>query len=155
MTFVFCIIAAEAICYLIHRTLHSNIYPAWTQKHMIHHLEYYPPAARMRTEEYQTDSNEDRVKIGGIGLEWVSPAMILFVIFYFTTESLYIPIFMAVYAYIVFDYLHTSFHVKNHWLERFKYFRYIRKCHDKHHNDMTKNFGITGLLFDKIFKTYK
>lgn len=153
-TVFLCILGAEALCYIVHRALHTNVFPAWTKKHMIHHLHYYPPSARMRSEEYETDSSSSRIKIGGIGLEWVIPTLLLYVLTYVISGSLLIPTIMLFYVYFVFDYMHTSFHVKDHWLAKFKYFRYIRKCHDKHHNNMKKNFGITTLFFDKLFRTH-
>lgn len=52
-------------------------------------------------------------------------------------------------------YIHDSFHLTGHWLERFKHFSHLRALHFRHHFNMKINFGIFWFGWDRVFKTFK
>jgi sterol desaturase/sphingolipid hydroxylase (fatty acid hydroxylase superfamily) len=59
-----------------------------------------------------------------------------------------------VYAKLVISYMHTRFHVRQHWLVRTKFFQRIQKLHDIHHYG-PYNYGILFYFMDRIFGTYR
>lgn len=64
----------------------------------------------------------------------------------------------AVYSWWGINYLHEAFHIRKHWLMRFRWFRRCRRRHREHHWKCGVNFGIgvywvdwlCGTLCDKI-----
>jgi sterol desaturase/sphingolipid hydroxylase (fatty acid hydroxylase superfamily) len=58
-----------------------------------------------------------------------------------------------VYAKFVINYMHTRFHVRQHWLARTRYFQHIQKLHDIHHFG-PYNYGVLFYFMDRIFGTY-
>ena len=44
---------AELVGYLLHRVLHSDLFPLLSRSHLIHHLVHYGPQQPMRTPAYQ------------------------------------------------------------------------------------------------------
>lgn len=59
-----------------------------------------------------------------------------------------------VYARFVISYMHTRFHVRQHWLTRTSFFQRIQKLHDIHHYG-PYNYGILFYFMDRIFGTYR
>ena len=54
---------------------------------------------------------------------------------------------------ILNQYIHDSYHIKNHWLNKYKFYRKNKICHDIHHR-LNCNYGILTYTFDRIFGTY-
>jgi sterol desaturase/sphingolipid hydroxylase (fatty acid hydroxylase superfamily) len=53
------------------------------------------------------------------------------------------------------NYLHLSFHVKNHWMNKFEVYKELKYLHYEHHKGDTKhNYAIFFFGFDKMFETY-
>ena len=59
-----------------------------------------------------------------------------------------------VYAHYIVAPMHSAFHIKGHWLWRYKWFRKLVTLHDIHHFD-NANYGICFFMMDKIFGTYR
>ena len=51
-------------------------------------------------------------------------------------------------------YLHASYHIPNHWLEIFPWFRQNRKKHQLHHLNHNCNYGIFTFWMDSMMGTY-
>lgn len=53
------------------------------------------------------------------------------------------------------NYLHLSFHIQNHWLNRFETYKELKYLHYEHHKGDTKrNYAIFFFGLDKMFETY-
>lgn len=53
------------------------------------------------------------------------------------------------------NYLHLSFHVQNHWLNKFETYKELKYLHYEHHKGDTKrNYAIFFFGLDKMFETY-
>lgn len=53
------------------------------------------------------------------------------------------------------NYLHLSFHVRNHWLSNYKLYRELKWLHYLHHcGDTQHNYAIFFFGIDKMFETY-
>lgn len=59
-----------------------------------------------------------------------------------------------IYAKLVISYLHSRFHVTNHFLANLKIFKTIQRLHDIHHWG-PYNYGILFFFMDRAFGTYK
>jgi len=52
-------------------------------------------------------------------------------------------------------YIHQAYHTKNHWLNKYDWFKNDKKIHFQHHVDPTVNYGIASHFSDVIFGTYE
>lgn len=54
------------------------------------------------------------------------------------------------------NYLHHSFHIPKHWLERYNWFHELRGLHFVHHKGTAKhNYGILNMSGDKLFGVFR
>ena len=53
------------------------------------------------------------------------------------------------------EYIHQAYHVSNHWLDRYSWFRSVRAKHWAHHLNLKRNYGIFWFGWDRIFRTMK
>ena len=51
-------------------------------------------------------------------------------------------------------YVHSAYHIPNHWLNQYDWFVQDKKIHLQHHVDPTVNYGIASHFSDIIFGTY-
>ena len=59
---------------------------------------------------------------------------------------------ISIHVYMI-SYIHDSYHVKNHWLNKYNWYKKNKKYHYIHHLD-NKNYGITTYIFDRVFGTF-
>jgi sterol desaturase/sphingolipid hydroxylase (fatty acid hydroxylase superfamily) len=53
------------------------------------------------------------------------------------------------------NYLHMSFHVENHWMNKYTLYLELKYLHYLHHTGDTKhNYAICFFKIDKMFETY-
>lgn len=52
-------------------------------------------------------------------------------------------------------YIHSAYHIRDHWLNRYHWFRKDREIHFQHHADPEVNYGIASHFSDIIGGTYK
>ena len=52
-------------------------------------------------------------------------------------------------------YVHSAYHIQNHWLNNFDWFKLDKKIHLQHHVDPTVNYGIASHFCDIIMGTYE
>lgn len=163
-------VTAELLGYWLHRFLHCGLIRFLSRNHMKHHLVFYAPLQRQRSEIYR-DATDDSVSLGNVGLEWLIPAGLLIALVLTLFHLLRVPLIYqclslgttVAWSFLMFSYLHDVMHVegfwlaKNPWLKR--WFLSARRLHDIHHrvlNDrglMDKNFGIGFFAFDRLFGT--
>ena len=163
-------VTAELLGYWLHRLLHSGAIRFLSRGHMRHHLVFYGPLQKQRSESY-LDATDGSLALSNIGLEWLIPAGLLIVIvmaaFHFLrVRLLYQVLSLGItlaWSFLMFSYLHDEMHVDGFWLAKNKWlkawFLSARRLHDIHHralNDrglMDKNFGIGFFAFDRLFGT--
>lgn len=164
---------AEFSGYWLHKVLHSEIIPALSRRHMIHHLEYYGPDMDLRPSRKYRSGTSARLALTGRGLEWMLPLLILVLLSHaiilwvgpgWVASSVFngAAIF---WGYIFFGSMHDNMHRKDFWMEKnsllMGWFRRIRRLHDIHHRHidssgrMTCNFGICFHLLDRMTGTYR
>lgn len=161
---------AELVGYWMHRLLHSNLIPALSRNHLIHHLVQYAPNASLRSDHY-LDATENRPSIGNVGLEWLVPSALVLGVSWFMLRQAGVPLVfqsislvtMIVWPLFIFNYLHDRMHLRDFWMEHHpllrKWFVRARRLHDIHHRSlrddgqMDANFGIGFYFFDRVFCT--
>ncbi len=56
------------------------------------------------------------------------------------------------YAHVFFD---KEYHVEGSWLERFAWFRHMRRLHFEHHRHAHANFAVIDFYWARLFGTYR
>jgi hypothetical protein len=76
------------------------------------------------------------------------PGLITYFVFSDITMGLVCSLYVALWLEFV-DQMHTSYHLKDHWCEKYTWFQVLRQLHYKHHvGDMMSNFGIVDFCMD-------
>lgn len=144
--------------YIVHWSLHQKWTGNLNKKHMTHHLILYPPS------DYQSDEYRKAGKDNTFVTFFIASVPLVIMPIVLGIIGL-LPLSLVITALVVMaimgflhDYLHDSFHIKNHFLTRTPVlkviFGYWNKLHYLHHVDMQKNFGIFLFHWDHIFNTF-
>jgi len=51
-------------------------------------------------------------------------------------------------------YVHSAYHIENHWLNKYEWFRNDKRIHMQHHINPEKNFGIATHFTDELMGTF-
>ena len=144
--------------YVVHRAIHQPWTGRLNQKHMMHHLNLYPPSD-YQSDVYRSAGKDNTFTTFLLAATPLILAPIVLGIFGILPLSLVITtlVMMGIMSFL-HDYLHDAFHIKNHILTKipiikriFKHWSYL---HYLHHVDMQKNFGIFLFHWDRIFQTF-
>lgn len=116
-------------------------------RHIKHHEKDYPyTKLRPHKNKYQSAKS----------WSWYILGTILIILMYILVARPYSFIMIAsglIYAKFVVNYLHSRFHINNHWLAKNHRFQKIQKLHDIHHWG-PYNYGILFYFLDRLFGTY-
>ena len=141
------IAVAEISGYLVHRLMHIFDIGAHAEHHRL-----YPP------DDYQ--DAEYRIPTSGSSkmqdLSYTAPGVVWLLAVWFVAGLLAVLVSAAVillWARLT-QYVHNAFHIRDHWLERYEWFRRWSDLHLVHHEE-PKNFGIITLFLDKVFRTHR
>lgn len=148
---IFTVLASQVMSYIYHRFIsHSNIFLFSHATHKIHH------DASLEDEHH---ANEDfLLLLFYYVLLILTPISFLYwrniknirkykyLIATFVVTSL---------LFIIYEwYIHRAYHVKDHWLNKFQWFRTDKNLHYIHHRNVRTNFGITSHFSDITGGTY-
>lgn len=142
-------IIIEVVGYFWHRSVEHNAVLGHSiqQNHIKHHQRDYPVGKlRPNIDRYLSKIDQGWYYLGFI----MALATLLIVP---RPYSLVMIVSGVIYARVVINYLHSRFHVRNHWLANTKFFKHIQHLHDIHHW-APYNYGILFYFMDKIFGTY-
>lgn len=138
----------ELMGYAIHRAAHSRWSGPLYRAHLQHHLVY--PAKDFLSDEYRKGESSF--------IRWFIPVIIVFCV----THWALLPWFDALTCNVTVlavalwnSYIHDAFHIRGHWLERFRFFRKQRIMHRIHHANVHRNISMYLYVFDKVFGTLK
>jgi sterol desaturase/sphingolipid hydroxylase (fatty acid hydroxylase superfamily) len=148
------LIVSNFLGYWIHRALHQKWSGPFYRAHMQHHLELYPPRS-LASDKYREAHWYNR----GFSL-FTLPFLFIVLVATCIAHMLQVPLWVVLVTSIVFvgfgflnDWIHDSFHLHKHTLQKFKYYRRMRIAHFIHHVDMSKNYGIVSIEWDYVFRT--
>lgn len=143
----------ELIGYLAHRyIIHQGILGDNIRiTHYCHHEKKYP----------HHDFDSDKYRTAHDTWPWI---LIIIIFAYLPNWSLYkldiygkyvmvYLLFLMSLHLVVISYIHDSYHIKNHWLNKYNWYKNHKKYHHIHHLD-DKNYGITNYFYDHLFNTF-
>lgn len=147
LIFMAIIIGSEFGAYLWHRFgAHTDIVPGVHDTHKIHHIA-----------DLTHEAHEDFFWVililaalgAGLVAAWYTN--------YLFIQPIYVIVgyFLVVLVYGWNWYVHSAYHIPNHWLGRFYWFRKDKKMHLQHHVNPKVNYGIASHFSDIIFGTYE
>lgn len=145
--------------YIVHWGLHQTWSGYFNRAHMIHHLKMYPPNDYL-SDTYRSAGKDSTPKFFVLAALPIILAPLVFGILGILSWHLVIIIIIVEGLQgFLHDYLHDSFHIRNHFLTKIpiinKFFNKWAKLHYLHHVDMGTNFGIFTFHWDKIFQTFR
>lgn len=148
------VIVASFVGYFVHRAIHKPWTGPLYRGHMEHHLTIYPKE-RLTSEKYEL---KKWYHSGPVLFTPGAVAVILIIGLVCWTFNIPLMSFAAFSGGLVAfgflnDYVHDSYHLRRHWLQKFSFYRVLRRWHFQHHVNMTKNFGIVDMTWDRVFKT--
>jgi hypothetical protein len=145
--------------------------------HEIHHKQFFPPSdfyGEKKQNEWITKNHNflyliyqslplhelnfiESLKNEGFA---IILGLIILLIKMFIIKLSYLTILMTLIQTFTINffgnYLHLSYHIKNHWLSKYEWYKDLRYLHYLHHCGDTKhNYLIMFFGFDIIFKSYK
>ena len=150
MLFLIIIIGSEFGSYSWHRFgAHTDIIPGPHDTHRIHH-----------TSNLTHEAHEDffwvvfLLIVGAIGL-----TTIWYLGYYDMIGILPIYIIIAysilILVFVWNWYIHSAYHIPNHWLNQYRWFQKDKRIHLQHHVNPRVNYGIASHFSDIIFGTYE
>lgn len=145
LTIIITIFIGEILGYFWHRIgTHKDIIPPVRKTHRIHH----------QHDIVGHEANED--------FFWTFLLTIIFGGFLVLSVLLGLPLVIALTMFITLNlmfiwnwYVHAAYHIPDHFLNKFEWFKRDKKIHLEHHYDPKVNFAIASHFPDKLFGTYK
>lgn len=158
ITILVTFLVSSMFAYWIHRLLHQSWAGYLYKKHLTHHLILYPPTNYV-SDKYRSAGKDNSVFIFAV---IALPFAIIPIVLWLTG---YLPLVLMITVLVIEgivgflnNYMHDSFHIKNHWMYHIPLFgflfRYLVYLHYIHHCDMSKNYSIFWFLPDKLFGTF-
>ena len=137
------IFLSEMGAYAWHRWgSHTNVIPMAKRTHDIHHA------------IVDDKAEGDFMYVILLLFLYFNILLVLYLYTYITALmffSLYFPVILIFFWNF---YVHTAYHIENHWLNRYEWFRNDKRIHMHHHTDPTKNFGIATHYTDLLLDTF-
>lgn len=120
--------------------------------HWKHHLEVYPPENTRPAETYEGAGDNSfyylyALCVVGVGSLVPFGALPL-------RDYLVMWVSASLYGYVALNYFHEKYHLKNHFLHRFRWYRNLMLYHDIHHWAPC-NYSISLFYMDRIFGTFR
>jgi sterol desaturase/sphingolipid hydroxylase (fatty acid hydroxylase superfamily) len=155
ITILVTVVLVELFGYIWHRFSAHLGYAGDTIRtpHYEHHEVYYP-YTDMEAEEYRIKGlfNGDSwpwfvpitLFIMGLGMLWYMNRVD-------TTIFIIMTITLLVHVYVI-SYIHDSYHITNHWLNQFSWYKKNKIYHNLHHY-YNCNYGISNYSMDFLFGT--
>jgi len=132
--------------YTVHCLSHNPKIKFLYNSHHSHHLSY--PPKKLTCEKY--DKNVEDTRLPYLIIIFIS---YLFCYYLFTLYHFLIFISETTIYFFIANTLHNSYHLDNSFLERFQWFRYLKRLHHIHHIEVYHNLNITIPISDKINHT--
>jgi sterol desaturase/sphingolipid hydroxylase (fatty acid hydroxylase superfamily) len=139
----------------MHRSLHQSWAGRFNKSHMAHHQKLYPPSD-YQSETYRNPGKDNTVFIFVIPSIFMLAIPVVLgavgVVAWWLTGVMVAEMLMIGWLH---DTIHDAFHLTGHPLNKWRAFREWNRLHFVHHQDMSRNYGIFGFGFDKVFGTFE
>lgn len=151
--FVAGIVISSFLGDLVHRLIHKKWIPFLHESHMYHHEILYP-ATNLTSDKYKAAPWYKRGTFLFTPFALLASLLFGYAAFVLVGFASCITLLVGLIGYgFVNDWVHDTFHLKEHKWQKYRYYRTLRTSHFKHHVDMTKNYGIISLYWDKKFNS--
>jgi sterol desaturase/sphingolipid hydroxylase (fatty acid hydroxylase superfamily) len=153
LAIVLTIVLTYELCCLVQALLHRFVGHRPTVRTIfLRHTRSHHALYRPRTFERDRYADEEL----GVSHAFTPFALLLAAVAYW---SLPIDLFLVSCATVAFTcfahgYVHTHYHLRRSWLQRFDWFRRLRELHRVHHVDQRSNFGVLTLVWDRAMGTF-
>ena len=132
--------------YLIHRLQHV-FKGRYGRSHKVHHRNYKP-------KEIVAKTRYEKGLLGSLDQYFYTTVFIVMPLnSYCYKQDRMLYLYTAGLGLLEF-YLHDQYHTEDSFLERFKWFRWLRDQHQRHHMYPGTNFFLVNPFFDWLFGTY-
>lgn len=140
--------------HIVHWLLHTNLFKRFAKSHDSHH-DLYPPDDFV-SDKYRSAGKDTSTfiftPIVTISVLLLSSVLwLLFSVWWIFPTILVEGIAVG----ILNDRMHDAFHLKNHWMNKYRWFKRLKYLHRLHHKYPEKNMGIIWFLPDRIFGTFR
>ena len=154
LTFLYGSTSGWVIHALLHAMLHKKVLKNLATDHNVHHL-LYTPSDFESVGSYR-DAGKARSTLVFIPIITTAIALMCIPLWFIFSVWWIYPIIIIEGATIGWlnDYIHYAFHIKNHWLNKYSYFKKLKRLHLLHHIHPTKNHGVIWFGADKLFGTF-
>ncbi len=139
--------------YFVHWLMHKGKLKSVGEAHNTHHELY--TIDDFTSTEYRSAGKDDSAFVF-VPMIMLALA-ILFVPLYFIFNTFWIfplPILLGIIIGWLNGYMHECFHMEDHYLLRFKWFRKLKHLHWLHHLYPDKNMGIIWFVPDRLFNSF-
>jgi sterol desaturase/sphingolipid hydroxylase (fatty acid hydroxylase superfamily) len=120
---------------------------------MTHHLLLYPPEDYL-SDTYRSAGKDDSFRTFLLmAIPLIVLPIILLLLKIITVAMMIVAMVMMGIMGFLHSYLHDAFHIRNHFLERLRWFKSWQQLHYLHHIDQQRNFGIFFFAWDRLFNT--
>lgn len=147
LIFMAIIIGSELGAYLWHRFgAHTDFVPLVHDTHKIHH-----------NADLGHEAHGDFFWVILILTALGAGLIVAWYTNYLFIQPIYVMIayLLLVMVFVWNWYIHSAYHIPNHWLNRFYWFRKDKKMHLQHHVNPLVNYGIASHFSDIVFGTYE
>ena len=133
--------------YTIHKLSHYPKIKFLYNSHHSHHLNYPPNKLTL-------EKNDENVEDTRLPYLIILVTSYLFCYYLLTFYHFLIFISETTLYFVMANTLHNSYHLDGSFLERFTWFRYLKRLHHIHHIEVYHNLNITFPISDKIYATF-
>lgn len=158
-TIILTFIVGSLVGYCMHLFMHTKFarmkYLSFiAHSHRVHHRLYH-----IRDYESETYRSAGKDNSAFVFVPVITISILLLCVgFWFVFQSWWIyPIILVEGTAIGWlnNKIHECFHIKNHWLNKYKLFRELKRLHWIHHKHPKTNQGIIWFGPDKLFGSFK
>jgi len=142
-----------------HWALHQPWTKGFSQSHLAHHQKLYPPHDYVSKTYRSAGKDSSFTYFFLTSLPLVVAPLILCLLGFISWYLLMVVWLVQGLMGFLHDYMHDSFHIKNHWMNRVPWlgviFRKWSYLHYLHHVNMEINYGIFSFHWDRAFRTFR
>lgn len=155
LTVLLTFVVSSLFGYVVHWSLHQAWSGRFNQSHMTHHLRLYPITDYLSDTYREAGKDNTFFIFAAAAVPLVALPVLLWWLGIMPLVLMLIAVGEMLLLGFLHEYIHTSFHIRGHWMNKLAAFRRWNALHFLHHQDMSTNFGIFTYWLDRVFGTFK
>jgi len=133
----------------------SEIGGYFWHKYVAHSLPFVKDTHDIHHNIIDDQAHGDFVYICFLLVLYLSALLYLYYKTYITLALLLILFTGVFFPFLWSYYIHTCYHIENHWLNEYEWFRNDKRIHMQHHINPQTNYGIATHFTDEILNTFE